>query len=45
MDLTPSSKDTIWQIGLKRKVEQSFAYRRPISSTEWLRIKGWKKIY
>jgi hypothetical protein len=48
-DLTPLSKDTIWQIGLKRKIQQSAAYIRPISLTEkkhWLRVKGWrKKIY
>jgi hypothetical protein len=31
MDLTPSSKDTIWQTGLKRKIQQSVVYRRPIS--------------
>jgi hypothetical protein len=28
------SKDAIWQTGLKRKIEQSVAYRRPISLTE-----------
>jgi hypothetical protein len=31
MDLTPPSKDTIWQTGLKRKIQQSVVYRRPIS--------------
>jgi hypothetical protein len=30
MDLTPPSKD----IGLKRKIQQSVAYRRPISLRE-----------
>jgi hypothetical protein len=47
MDLTPPSKDTIWQTGSKRKIQQSVAYRRPISLTEkkLLREKGWKKIY
>jgi hypothetical protein len=34
MDSTPSSKDTIWQTGLKRKIQQSVVYRRPISLTE-----------
>jgi hypothetical protein len=34
MDLIPPSKDTFWQTGLKRKVQQSVAYRRPISLTE-----------
>jgi hypothetical protein len=34
MDLTSSSKDTIWQTGLKRKIQQSAVYKRPISSTE-----------
>jgi hypothetical protein len=33
-DLTPSTKDTVWQTGLKRKIQQSVVYRRPISSTE-----------
>jgi hypothetical protein len=46
MDLVAPSKDTVWQTGLKRKIQQSVAYRRPISLTEhWLRVKGWKKIY
>jgi hypothetical protein len=34
MDSTPPSKDNIWQIGLKRKIQQSVVYRRPISLTE-----------
>jgi hypothetical protein len=34
MDLIPPSKDTVWQTGLKRKIQQSVAYRRPISLTE-----------
>jgi hypothetical protein len=42
MDLTLPSKDNVWQTGLKRKIEESVAYRRPIS---WLNVKGWKKIY
>jgi hypothetical protein len=33
MDLTHPSKGTIWQIGLK-KIQQSVAYMRPISSTK-----------
>jgi hypothetical protein len=33
-DLIPPSKDTIWQTGLKRKIQQSIVYRRPISFTE-----------
>jgi hypothetical protein len=32
--LNPPSKDTNWQTGLKRKIEQSVVYRRPTSSTE-----------
>jgi hypothetical protein len=31
MDLIPPSKDTVWQTGLKRKIQQSVAYRRPFS--------------
>jgi hypothetical protein len=34
MDSTPPSKDTIWQTGLKRKIQQFIVYRRPISLTE-----------
>jgi hypothetical protein len=34
MDSTPPSKDTIWQTGLKRKIQQSFVYKRPILLTE-----------
>jgi hypothetical protein len=33
-DLIPPSKDTIWQTGLKKKIQQSVAYRKPTSSTE-----------
>jgi hypothetical protein len=32
--LNSPKKDTIWQTGLKRKIQQSVAYRRPISLTE-----------
>jgi hypothetical protein len=48
MELTPPSKDTNSQTGLKRKIQQSAAYRRPHlidSNKHWLRVKGWKKIY
>jgi exonuclease III len=34
IDLTPPSKDTIWQTELKRKIQQSVVYMRPISLTE-----------
>jgi hypothetical protein len=40
MDLIPPSKDTVWQTGLKRKIQQSAAYRRPISLTETKLAKG-----
>jgi hypothetical protein len=33
-DLIPPPKDTVWQTGLKRKIQQSVTYRRPISLTE-----------
>jgi hypothetical protein len=33
-DLIPPSKDTVWKTGLKRKMQQAVAYRRPISLTE-----------
>jgi hypothetical protein len=33
IDLTTPSKDTAWQTVLKTKIQQSVAYRRPISST------------
>jgi hypothetical protein len=34
MDLIPPSKDTVWKTGLKRKIQQSVVYRRPISLIE-----------
>jgi hypothetical protein len=34
MDLTLPSKDTLRQSGLKRKIQESVDYRRPISLTE-----------
>jgi hypothetical protein len=34
MDLIPPSKDTVWQTGLKRKIQQSVDYRGPFSSIE-----------
>jgi hypothetical protein len=33
-DLIPPSKDIGCQTGLKRKIQQSAVYKRPISSTE-----------
>jgi hypothetical protein len=33
VSITPS-KDTTWQTGLKRKIQQSVVYRRPISLIE-----------
>jgi hypothetical protein len=32
--LNPPTKDINWQTGLKRKIQQSAAYRRPTSSIE-----------
>jgi hypothetical protein len=29
--LDPQSKEIVWQTGLKRKIQQAAAYRRPIS--------------
>jgi hypothetical protein len=43
-DLIPPSKNTIWQTGLKRKIQQPAAYRNN-RNKQWLRMKGWKKIY
>jgi hypothetical protein len=42
MGLIPPSKDTIWQTELKRKIQQSVAYRRSISLTELSTGLGWK---
>jgi hypothetical protein len=33
-DSIPPLKDTIWQTALKRKIQQSVVYRRPISLKE-----------
>jgi hypothetical protein len=33
-DSTVPSKDAVWQTGLKRKIQQSVVYKRPISMTE-----------
>jgi hypothetical protein len=33
MNPTPPSKDTVWQTGLKRKIQQSVVYKRPTSLT------------
>jgi hypothetical protein len=41
-DLTPPSKVTIWQTGLKRKIQQYVVYRRPISLLETSTGLGWK---
>jgi hypothetical protein len=40
MDSTSPSKDTIWQTGLKRKIQQSVVYKRHILLTEI--NTGWK---
>jgi hypothetical protein len=47
VDSTPRSKDTIWQTGLKRKIQQYVVNKRPILLKEinWLKVKGRKKIY
>jgi hypothetical protein len=42
MGSTPPSKDTSCQNGLKMKIQQSVAYRRPISLTEISTSLGWK---
>jgi hypothetical protein len=34
MYLLLPSKETIWQTGLRRKIQQSVVYRRPISLKE-----------
>jgi hypothetical protein len=34
LDLTPQSKDIIWQTVLKRKIQYAVVYRRPISLTK-----------
>jgi hypothetical protein len=36
-DSTPPSKETNWQTGLKRKIQQSVVYKH------CLRLSGWKK--
>jgi hypothetical protein len=43
-DLTPASKDTIWQTGLKKEDPTIYFYRRPISLTETSRkyANNWK---
>jgi hypothetical protein len=45
IDITPPSKDTIWQAGLKRKIQQSEETHLIDRNKHWLRVKGWKKIY
>jgi hypothetical protein len=46
-DLIPPSKDTVWQTGLKRKIQQSIAHSRPIidKNKHWLRMKVSRKVY
>jgi hypothetical protein len=44
-DLTLPSKDTTWQTGLKRKIQQSVETYLIDRNKNWLRVKGWKKIY
>jgi hypothetical protein len=46
-DITPPIKDTVWQTGLKMKIQQSVVYRTHLidRNKHWLRVKGWKKIY
>jgi hypothetical protein len=34
MNMTLPSKDTVWQTGLKRKIQHSVVYKRLISLTE-----------
>jgi hypothetical protein len=34
IDATPPSKDTVWETGLKRKIQQSVVCRRLISLTK-----------
>jgi hypothetical protein len=47
-DLTPPSKDTIWQTGFKKEdpticcLQGTHLIDR---KKHWLRVKGWKKIY
>jgi hypothetical protein len=41
-DLTPPSNDTVWQTGLRRKIQQCVVYRSHISSTETSTGLGWK---
>jgi hypothetical protein len=46
-DSTPPPKDTVWQAELKRKIQQSVVYRRPISLTETnidLRLKAGRRF-
>jgi hypothetical protein len=40
--IIPPSKDANWQTGLKRKIQQSAAYRRPITWTETSLAEGKK---
>jgi hypothetical protein len=48
MDLTPPSKDTVWQTGLKKEdpticcLQDTHLMDR---NKHWLKVKSWKKIY
>jgi hypothetical protein len=42
MESTPPSKDTIWQTGLKRMIQQSVVHKRPTLLTEINTGLGWK---
>jgi exonuclease III len=46
-DSNSTTKDTIWQSGLKRKIQQSCLQETHLinRNKHWLRVKGWKKIY
>jgi hypothetical protein len=41
-DWTPPSKDTIWQTGFKRKIQQYVIYKKPVLLTEINIGLGWK---
>jgi exonuclease III len=46
-DLTPPSKDTVWQTGLKRMIQICCLQETHLIDRKkhWLSVKGWKKIY
>jgi hypothetical protein len=48
MDLTPPSKDTVWQTGLKKEYPTKCCLQETHlidRNKHWLWVKGWKKIY